>query len=197
MNDQDRNDSSESEEQDKVIHEYDGIEEYDNRLPRWWLFTLFGSVVFAAVYWSGYHILKSDELPRAAYEQQVAAARAKEAERIKAAGTVTADGLVLLSKDLGTVGKGKDIFATNCVACHRADGGGGIGPNLTDDHWIHGGKPDELYRTVTEGVPAKGMLAWGPVLGPEKVQDVVAYVLTLRNANVQGGKAPQGDIVVP
>lgn len=182
---------------DKVIHEYDGIQEYDNRLPRWWLYTLFGTVAFAAIYWSGYHILKSDELPRASYDQQVAATRAKEAERIKAAGTVTADGLVLLSKDAKTTSKGKETFVTYCAPCHKADASGNIGPNLTDDHWIHGGNPDQIYKTVNEGVPLKGMLAWGPQLGPDKVQEVVAYVLTLKNTNVAGGKPPQGDIVVP
>jgi len=184
-------------EQDKVIHEYDGIEEYDNRLPRWWLYTLFSSVAFAAAYWAGYHILRSEPLPRAEYDLQLADKRSKDAERIKAMGTITADGLVLLSHDLGTTGKGKETFTTFCTPCHKADGGGNIGPNLTDDHWIHGGKPDQVYKTVNEGVPLKGMLAWGPQLGPEKVQEVVAYVLTLKNTNAPGGKPPQGDLVEP
>ncbi len=182
--------------QDRVIHEYDGIEEYDNDLPRWWLYTLYGAVVFACVYWLGYHTFKSADLPDAAYEHQLAAERAKEAERIKSQGVVTPAALVLLSKDDATVKKGKEVFTQNCVACHRADAGGNIGPNLTDDTWIHGGKPDEIYKTVTEGVAAKGMPTWGPQLGQERVESVVAYVLTLRNTNVAGGKAPQGDIVV-
>jgi cytochrome c oxidase cbb3-type subunit III len=196
MNDDDKS-VPPAQEEDRVIHECDGIQEYDNRLPRWWLYTLYGTLAFGAFYWSAYHVLKSDDLPRAAYEKQMASVRAKEAEKIKSQGAVTPEGLLALSKDPTTVSKGKDIFMANCVACHKADASGLIGPNLTDDHWIHGGKPNEIYKTVSEGVPAKGMLAWGPQLGQEKVQDVVAYVITLKNTNVPGGKPPQGDIVEP
>jgi mono/diheme cytochrome c family protein len=92
--------------------------------------------------------------------------------------------------------KGRQVFEKmNCVACHTANGGGNIGPNLTDNAWIHGGRATQIYRVVLEGVPAKGMVAWGPQLGDERVQSVVAYVLTLRNTNVPGGKAPQGDVI--
>ena len=126
----------------------------------------------------------------------MAAVRAKEAERIKAAGAVTPEALTMLSKDVATVSKGKEIFAANCAVCHKPDGSGLIGPNLTDDHWIYGGAPDKIYRTVSNGA-ANGMPAWGPQLGQERVEDAVAYVLTLKNTNVAGGKAAQGDIVEP
>jgi cytochrome c oxidase cbb3-type subunit 3 len=88
---------------------------------------------------------------------------------------------------------GRGVFAQSCVACHAANGGGGIGPNLTDSAWIHGSRPTTHLRTmVNEGVLARGMPAWGPQLGHERVQAVVAYVLTLKDTNVAGGKAPQG-----
>ena len=89
----------------------------------------------------------------------------------------------------------RKLSRQSCEACHTANGGGNIGTNLTDNAWIHGGRATQIYRVVLEGVPAKGMVAWGPQLGDERVQSVVAYVLTLRNTNVPGGKAPQGDVM--
>lgn len=176
-------------EQDQVIHEYDGIEEYDNDLPLWWLVTFIGTAVFAVGYWVVYESYHSFDHPRDEYAKVAAAAK----EQKKAAGPVSAAALLAMSKDAKAVEAGKQTFTTTCAACHKADGGGAIGPNLTDSAWIHGGKPDEIYETVSEGMPDKQMPPWGPVLGAEKVQQVVAYVLTIKNTNVAGGKAPQGE----
>jgi cytochrome c oxidase cbb3-type subunit 3 len=178
--------------QDQVVHEYDDIQEYDNALPLWWLVTFFGTAIFAIGYFFVYQTFKAADLPNAAFEKEVAVQRAADAERIKALGNITDDSMLLLSKDATTVAKGKEIFTTNCAVCHRADGGGGIGPNLTDKAWLHGGKPAQIFKTVNEGVPTKPMAAWGPQLGTDKVQSVAAYVLTLKDSNVAGGKAPQG-----
>jgi len=176
-------------EQDQVIHEYDGIEEYDNNLPLWWLVTFVGTVVFSLGYWIYYESYQSADHPRAEYEKAAAAAKAEQ----KAAGPVSADALVALSKDPSAVAAGKTTFTTTCAACHNPNGGGNIGPNLTDKFWLHGGKPDQIYNTVTNGVPDKQMPPWGPALGGEKIQQVTAYILTIKNTNVEGGKAPQGD----
>ncbi len=181
---------------DRVIHEYDGIQEYDNRLPNWWLYTLYGSVVFAAVYWIGYHTLRSFDLPRAEYDQQAVAAQARYAEQLKTSGSVTPEALTALSHDPTTVAQGKEIFTTNCAACHKADGSGLIGPNLTDGAWMHGGKADQIYKTINDGVPDKQMPTWGPVLGPQREQAVTAFVLSIRDTNVPGGKAVQGNLIV-
>jgi cytochrome c oxidase cbb3-type subunit 3 len=175
--------------EDQVIHEYDGIEEYDNNLPLWWLATFVGTVVFAVGYWFAYESYHSFDHPRDEYEKVAAAAKAAQ----KAAGPVSADALVAMSKDTKAVEAGKVTFTTMCAACHKPDGSGNIGPNLTDANWLHGGKPDQIYKTVSEGVPEKQMPPWGPALGGEKVQQVVAFVLTIKNTNVAGGKAPQGD----
>ena len=140
--------SEQEEHEDQVVHEYDDIQEYDNQLPRWWVATFFGTIVFAAIYWFGYHTFQAGNLPNAEFEKIVAVQRAAEAERIKAAGTIDDSSLTLLSKDAATVKKGEDVFKANCVVCHRADGGGNIGPNLTDDAWLHGGKPTDVYKTV-------------------------------------------------
>jgi cytochrome c oxidase cbb3-type subunit 3 len=181
------------ERQDKVLHEIDGIEEYDNKLPNWWLYTLYGAIVFAVGYWFHYEVAGFGDSPRAEYQTQVDKAAAAEAERIKAKGDVTAESLAALARDKVTVGQGKDVFVQTCAVCHRQDGGGNVGPNLTDDFWLHGAAPDKIYKTITEGVAAKGMPSWGPQLGAERVQAVTAYVITLRSTNVTGGKAPQGE----
>ena len=179
---------------DTVVHEYDGIQEYDNQLPKWWLYTLYMTVAFAAIYWAGYHSFPSADLPNAAFQHELDAQRAREAEALKKSGAVTGDALALLSKDAATTSKGKEVFVANCAACHKADASGLVGPNLTDNAWLHGGKPEQVYKTINEGYVDKQMPAWGPTLGPERVQAVAAYVLSLRNTNVPGGKAPQGEI---
>jgi cytochrome c oxidase cbb3-type subunit 3 len=177
----------------KVVYVYDGIEEQDNHLPNWWLYTLFITCIFALGYWFHYHVFHAGELPGQAYQREMAAVYAAEAARVRAAGQMTPQALLALSRDEATVAQGRQVFATTCAACHGPTGGGVIGPNLTDAFWINGGAPDRIYRTINEGVPARGMPAWGPQLGAERVQAVTAYVLTLRNTNVAGGKAPQGE----
>ncbi len=183
--------SNEDPSENKVIHEVDGIQEYDNKLPNWWLYILYGSVVFGFGYWFTYQTAGFADLPRAAYEAEMD--RAAAAAPKKTGGAVTPELLITLSKDRGTLAQGKQIFTQTCAACHRADGGGVVGPNLTDEFWLHGAAPEKVYKTISEGVPDKGMLAWGPQLGPDRVQAVAAYVISLRNTNVPAGKAPQGE----
>lgn len=181
------------EDQDRVIHEIDGIQEYDNRLPNWWLYTLYGTILFAAVYWFHYHIARFGEGPEAIYKAEMEKVAAEQAARLKNAPTMTAEALATLVKDKGTVEQGKQVFAATCASCHRNDGGGVVGPNLTDEYWLHGGANEKVFKTVKEGFADKGMPAWGPVLGPDKTAAVTAYVLSIRGTNVAGGKAPQGE----
>jgi len=173
------------------VHVYDDIVEHDNKLPLWWQLTLYGAVVFALVYWFGRRLGAIDS-PAQSYEAAAALQRAADAERARLS-PVTDDMLATLARDSATVAQGKEIFAATCGPCHRADGGGNIGPNLTDRFWIHGAKPTDIFRTAYDGIPAKGMPTWGPQLGDHRVQNVVAYVLSIKNTNVPGGKAPQGD----
>jgi len=184
-----------AEPQDTVVHSYDGIEEYDNHLPNWWLFTLFATIVFGIGYYFHYEVLQSGPNQMAVYEASVAADRAEAAARARRMGALTDATFVTLSRDPATLRAGQAVFMAQCVACHGPNGGGTIGPNLTDNAWIHGARPTVMYRTITEGVAARGMPAWGPQLGEERTQAVTAYLLTLRNTNVPGGKAPQGDVV--
>jgi cytochrome c oxidase cbb3-type subunit 3 len=176
----------------RTVHVYDGdLQEEDNRLPLWWLYTLYGAIVFAALYWYGEHELKAWAPRDLAYQQEMIAVRLEEAKTN--GGTLPPEALLAMSKTPGTVDEGKQVFASTCAPCHRADAGGNIGPNLTDDFWLHGGKPQNIFGCVHDGVPAKGMPTWGPQLGDAKVAAVVAYVISIKGTNVPGGKAPQGE----
>lgn len=177
--------------QGEILHVYDGIEEADNNLPTWWLLTFYGAVVFGLIYWFYYHEYAIGQLQPQKYAAAVAAA---EAER----SIVTDESLDALALDASAVAAGSQIFTTQCMACHdtKAQGRAGLGPNLTDKYWIHGGAPTSIHATVTNGISAKGMPAWAPILGEEGVKQVVAYVLTLRNTEVPGVE-PQGEIWEP
>ena len=178
--------------EDTIIHEVDGIAEYDNKLPNWWLYTLYGSIGFAVFYWYVYQTAGIGALPGQAYQEEVDRAAAAAAMQIKV-GEATPEALIALSKDPKALALGKQVFTSTCVACHRADGGGNVGPNLTDEFWLHGGAPEKIFHTVAVGVPDKGMPAWQPQLGALKTQAVAAYVLTLKGTKAANGKAPQGD----
>lgn len=178
----------------RVVHTYDDIEEYDNELPNWWLYTLFGAMVFSIGYFFWYEVLRAGPSQQQSYEASRVEDRRRDAERARRMGSMSADSLRTLSRDTSTVAQGRELYNQNCVACHRADGGGLIGPNLTDNRWVHGGDALRILRTVSEGVAAKGMPAWGAQLGPDRTLSVVAYLLTLRNTNAAGGKAPEGEV---
>lgn len=157
-------------------HEVDGIQEYDNPLPAWWLGIFYVTIAFTFflvpyLWFTGWTQHKQ-------YDEEVAAADAKYGPMLEQqkAVAVADDSAGPTEAD---VAAGKDIYAAKCVACHMADGTGGIGPNLTDAEWIHGGTFAAIRKTVHEGVPSKGMLAWGPVIGDEQVRQVSAYVHSL------------------
>lgn len=173
---------------DSNIHaEYDGIQEADNHLPRWWLVTLFGAMAFAVVYWQYFHTFKVGLLPNqelAAWEES----RAKQVDETPP--TVTEEQLVALAAGPAAQ-EGAALFQTNCAVCHGPQGEGKVGPNLTDSAWLHGGSPLQIHASIHDGWPLKGMLAWGLVLGDAKVKAVTAFVLTLKGTNVPG-KAPEG-----
>jgi len=171
-----------------VLHVYDDIEEMDNHLPNWWLGILWGTLLFGLGYWFYYHVTSMGPGPMEAYQNEVSEAL----RRAASSQPVSDELLVGLSKDPQTAMSGQAVFQSQCVTCHGLQGEGKIGPNLTDGFWLHGSKPVDLYKVVTEGVVAKGMPAWERTLGAERVRAVVAYVLTLEGKNLPG-KAPQGE----
>lgn len=175
-------------------HEYDGIQEYDNPLPRWWVALFWATIVFSVLYVLNIPVLGKGPGRIAEYDAEMARASALAAAAAPA-GPDEATLLALAGND-SVVAAGRATFAAQCVACHGPDGGGVIGPNLTDPSWIHGGAPVQIHTTVTNGVLTKGMPAWGKVLAPDVVNAVVAYVLTLRGTTPANPKAPEGDSLV-
>lgn len=171
-------------------HDFDGIQEYDNRLPNWWLFTLYGSIVFSVGYWLFYHTFRVGHTQASSYEREVEAAAAAQIER-EMGKEVTDDSINLMTKVPAQLDSGAKIFQQKCTQCHGPQGGGDIGPNLTDEFWLHGPAPTQIYATVMNGVLDKGMQAWKDQLGPVRVRQVVAYVVSRKGLNVPG-KPPQG-----
>lgn len=171
--------------QGEIIHVYDGIEEADNHLPVWWLATFYGSIIFSVLYWFAYHELGTLPLPNDDYGRQVVA-------RAAAGGELTNDALEALTATSSEVSAGQALFQQHCVTCHAAEGQGQIGPNLTDDRFIHGGNAIDIHTTIRDGVTSKGMPNWGPTLGAANVRRLTAYVASLRGRNV-AGKAPEGE----
>ena len=176
--------------EDRLLdHDYDGIREYDNPMPRWWLWTFYATIVFVPLYYVLPGRLGENGGNVAEYEAAVAAHRLAQPA---APPTISGERLLALSKDHEALEEGAEVFAKNCVACHGADGGGAIGPNLTDNAWVHGGTPSAIHNTVVMGVLAKGMPGWERLLRPEELDQVVAYVISLRGTKPATPKAPEG-----
>lgn len=184
------------EEEGEIIldHNYDGIKELDNNLPPWWIYSFYISIVFAVVYLARYHVFDGpsqiDEL-----ETELAEAKIAIEEYKKTAKDLVDFNTVELLTEASDLNAGKKIFEANCVACHMADGGGGIGPNLTDKNWILGGGIKNVFKTVSEGGrDGKGMVAWKQSLKPSEIAQVSSYLLTLQGTTPAKPKAPEGDI---
>lgn len=178
-------------------HNYDGIRELDNKLPPWWVWMFYATVVFGIIYLVRFHIA-GDYDQKLEYEQEVAAAQLKiEAYKKTAKDQVDASTVELFT-EAADINAGKLIFETNCVACHMADGGGGIGPNLTDDYWILGGGIKNVFNTVSEGGrDGKGMVAWKQILKPLEMAQVSSYILTeIHGKTAANPKAAEGEIWV-
>lgn len=146
--------------------ESDGIEEFDNPLPDWWLGMFWFTIVFAFVYTVHYHFVAHRSQPKA-LAAEIAEARARWPE---------SSNVVRLSTAPAVIAQGRAVFMANCIGCHGANLQGGIGPNLTDAVWIHGNRPRDVVQTITNGVAAKGMPTWGPILGAEKVKEVASFI---------------------
>lgn len=174
-----------------IEHQYDGIQEFDNPLPRWWVILFWATIVFSVFYALNLGVgIGPGRI--AQYEAEVAAAKAAAPPPTE---FTSPEELAAMASNPQVMAAGQAVFTTNCVSCHKADGGGMIGPNLTDNAWIHGGTLMEIHKTITEGVIAKGMPPWGTLLKPDQIDAVTVYVASLKNTNVPGGKAPEGTVV--
>lgn len=176
-------------------HEYDGIQELDNVLPPWWLWMFYATIVFAVVYLFGYHVFSVWPLSEEEYaiemedgRAQVAAYQATLTDRVD-------ENTVVLMTEESALANGEKLYTELCVACHGVNGEGGIGPNFTDEFWLHGCDIKSVFSTVKYGVPEKGMISWKTQMKPPEMQNVSSYILSKFQTGtpVAGGKDPQGD----
>lgn len=183
--------------QDELLdHEYDGIREYDNPLPRWWVWIFAGSFWFSIAYFFHYHVSHNGQSVAAAYEADVAEARENEA-KASLAEPVSEESLGKLMADAALMTDAKGLFGLRCAPCHGDKAQGLIGPNLTDSAWLHGsGKLADIFGVIDQGVLAKGMPAWSKQLSPIEVRKLAAFVGTQRGKNVPG-KPAEGAVAVP
>jgi len=157
-------------------HVVDGIREYDQKLPMWWLCILFGVIGFSIIYWI---VLDDRRFEGSTHPALEAKLQEVETARLANSIDVTNDELFYeMARNPAFVSAGQATFEANCVACHGKNLQGGIGFNLVDDEWVHGSKPSEIYVTISGGVVEKGMQAWGSLLGQKRIAEVVAYVLS-------------------
>lgn len=176
-------------------HEYDGIRELDNNLPPWWLAGFYISIAFAVIYLMRFHVLGSAPLSHEELKIELAEAEAAKEEYLKTAANLVDESNVEVLTSESRILAGADIFLKNCAVCHANDGGGGVGPNLTDAYWIHGNDIKDVFKTVKYGVPAKGMIPWQDQLSASEMQEVASYILTLEGTTPANPKEPQGDLI--
>jgi len=181
-------------------HDYDGIQELDNELPPWWLWLFYITIIWGVIYMVHYHVLGTGPSSAEEYQQEMLAA---ETMYQKLQGGSEAGGGIVIGedqvisplKDEESLAEGKAVYNKNCIPCHGVNGEGGVGPNMTDEYWIHGATMNDMVRTIVNGVPAKGMVPWGPILNRDEIIQVASYIRTFRGTNPPNGKAPQGEKV--
>ncbi len=175
-------------------HDYDGIKELDNALPPWWKYGFYITVVVGIIYLFHFHVWGTGKNPDQEYAEQMAEGQRLE-EQYKARTKDIVDENNLTLADADGIAAGKALYTQSCVACHAPDGGGGIGPNLTDNYWIHGGKLSEIYKTIKIGYPEKGMQSWQSMYSPVQMRNLASFVQSLKGAKIANPKEPQGDLM--
>lgn len=174
----------------ELDHEYDGIRELDNRLPPWWLYGFYVTIIFSVIYLWRYHVSYSAPLSKEEYEISVKKADAEVKAYLAQKGETVDENTVTVSTDAADLAEGKKIYTTACVACHKDDGGGMVGPNLTDDYWMHGGDIKSVFKTIKYGINA--MPQWQTSYSNKQIAQVASYVASLHGTNPPGAKAAEG-----
>lgn len=193
------NQSSNNGEDKLTGHEYDGIQEYDNKLPIWWLATFIGTVIFAFIYWIHYEFAGGPDLQAElkVEMEELQQRSGGSAQGQAAVASASEDDFLKMMTNAEIIEKGKLSFAGKCAACHGDNLQGLIGPNLVDEYWIHGkGKLTDIQTVVAQGVPEKGMPAWAAMLKNDEIESIVAYIGSLKGSKPANPKAPQGEKVV-
>lgn len=171
---------------------HDGIIELDNPTPPWFMYLFYSTILFGLIYLINYHVIQDGNIQETEYKTDMAKAEKERANYLKKFAQTINENNVVLSTSNKDLLEGSKIYNTNCVACHGNLGQGGVGPNLTDQFWIHGASIKDLFKTITNGVPEKGMIAWNKTINPLQIQQVASYILSLQDTNPPGAKEPQG-----
>lgn len=187
-----------SQENDLVMeHAYDDIAELDNPTPPWFMGLFYGTIGFGVIYLLIFHVIGNGQVMQEEYIQEVAVAeQQREAFLKQIAGKVNENNVTRLT-EAKAIDSGKALFGQYCTACHGQNAEGKVGPNLTDEYWLHGGSTKAIFHTITEGVPEKGMISWKKQLNPLQIQQVASYILTLQGTKPAGAKEPQGEKEAP
>ena len=180
-------------------HDYDGIKELDNNLPPWWLYGFYATIVYAIIYLVLYHVTGTALLTNEEFDKEMADAKEEVSAYLAKQGDLVDESNVVQLVENSDLAAGKNLFTTNCVVCHLADGGGSIGPNITDDYWLNGdGSVVEIFKTIKYGGrPAKGMLPWKDQMSPKQMQQVTSYVMSLRGTTPATPKDAEGELYTP
>ena len=181
--------------EDEILMEddYDGIKELDNKVPPWFNYLFYATIIFAVYYMFNYEVFSAGKSQVDEYEAEMQAYSIQKAQ-LEASGAFVTEENVTRLTDQADLESGKEIYKSNCVPCHGPDAGGIVGPNLTDKYWIHGGGIKNVFHTIKYGVPAKGMVSWQTQLNPKQMQEVASYVLSLQGTKPANPKEPQGTI---
>lgn len=182
----------EKEQEILLHHDYDGIRELDNRIPPWFSILFYGTIIWGAIYLLNYHVFDDGQVQTKEYNLEVHQA-ALEREFLIKTGAFLNEETVTAISDAAVLAEGKDIFLKNCSSCHGQNGEGLVGPNMTDDFWIHGGGVKNIFKTIKYGVPQKGMISWQTQLDPKKMQAVASFILSLHGTNPPNAKQPEGE----
>ena len=178
-------------------HNYDGIRELDNRLPPWWVAMFYITIAIGTVYFLYYHYFDYGLSSREAYAMEMKVAEEAKVRLMEKQANLVNENNVTALTDEAALKSGKKIFLDKCASCHGKLGEGGVGPNLTDDYWLHGGDIKSIFKTIKHGVPQKGMIAWKTQMNPSSIHQVTSYILTLHGTKPANAKEPQGDKYIP
>lgn len=193
------NDLKPLEEEEDILldHDYDGIKELDNHLPPWWKGLFYVTIVYAVVYLLIFHVFKTAPLQEEKYDREIAAAEALKANQAADIVVDFDENTVTATTDAVELADGQKFFEGQCAVCHKADGGGLAGPNLTDKYWKHGGSISDIYKTIKNGVPNTAMMSWESQLNPVRIRNVASYVMSLQGTNPPGALPPDGELYEP
>lgn len=177
----------------ELDHDFDGIKELNNPIPFWFNLLFYGTIVIGFVYLLVFHVFETGALQAKEYDNEVAQAEIDKQAYIKMAGNLIDENSVVLLTDAAKIKEGAELFTSKCAVCHGDKGQGNVGPNLTDEYWLHGGDVHSVFKTIKYGVPSKGMVAWQNSMNGAQIQALTSFIHTLQGTNPAGAKEPQGE----